>query len=494
MSRLTRQRVAVASVAALAAVFGAVPQVRASSHSDAPLSKLDPQTNLTDVYAFVGMRGSAKVLNVIVQVRPFCEPGDGAIYDKFSDDALYSIHIADPNSGRMLRRYDFQFSGPSAGLKNPNTILSYGLGTTAGPIMANDDTTRNYTQTYSVTSTDVEHGGAPMSLGTGLLTPPPNVGQNTTPLYNDANGFALPGVATTAALDKYTRDAIHNIKGGFTVFAGSRDDGFFMDIPGVFDFLNSRLLKTDHNGVDGFKGYNVLVYAIQIPIDSSLPAVQYAPAFGGLLGTPTTTGVGVYASVSRPRITLRSTNGSPVSVGPWVQVNRMGNPFFNEALVALKDKDNFNRDSPTVDSVKYATYADNSELAGLLNVIHGTSFTVSGRADLHAVFIPEVLRVSTDTGPTHLAGGTGFNRLSLLGGDTINTSGGTPLPGGWPNGRRLGDDVADIALTAIASGPTYATINTLGDNVDHNDQTFNMVFPYAATPHSGTDNRKDPTP
>jgi hypothetical protein len=478
----------------VAGLLATPPAARAASHSDAPLSKLDPQTNITDVYSFVGMRGSTKVLNVIVHVRPFCEPGDGAIYDKFSDDALYSIHIADPNSGRTLRRYDFRFSGPSAGLKNPNTVLSYGLGTAAGPIMANDDTTRNYTQTYSVTSTDVEHGGSPVSLGTGLLTPPPNVGKMTTPLYNDANGFALPGVATTAALDKYTRDAIHSVKNGITVFAGSREDGFFMDIPGIFDFLNSRILKSDHNGVDGFKGFNVLAYAIQIPIDSSLPAVQYSPAFGGLLGTPTTTGVGVYASVSRPRITLRSSTGAPISAGNWVQVNRMGNPFFNEALVALKDKDNFNRDSPTADSVKYATYADNSELAGLLTVIHGTSFTTSGRTDLHAVFIPEVLRVSTDTGATHLAGAADFNRLSLLGGDTILTSGGTPLPGGWPNGRRLGDDVGDIALTAIASGPTYATINTLGDNVDHNDQTYNMVFPYSGTPHSGTDNRKDPTP
>src|SRR5262245_1789473 len=152
MSRLSRRRVAVgaaASVAALAGVFAVAPAARAANHSDAPLSKLDPQTNITDVYAFIGRRGTTKVLNVVVQVHPFCEPGDGVIYDKFSDDALYSIHITNPNTGETLRRYDFKFSGPSAGLKNPNTILSYGLGTAAGPITRNRDTTRNYTQTYS---------------------------------------------------------------------------------------------------------------------------------------------------------------------------------------------------------------------------------------------------------------------------------------------------------------------------------------------------------
>src|SRR5438045_3759173 len=105
MSRLSRRRVAVgaaASVAALAGVFAGAPTARAANHSDAPLSKLDPQTNLTDVYTFIGMRGGTKVLNVIVQVHPFCEPGDGVIYDKFSEDALYSIHIADPNTGATL--------------------------------------------------------------------------------------------------------------------------------------------------------------------------------------------------------------------------------------------------------------------------------------------------------------------------------------------------------------------------------------------------------
>ena len=152
--------------------------------------------------------------------------------------------------------------------------------------------------------------------------------------------------------------------------------------------------------------------------------------------------------------------------------------------MAIKDKDNFNRDIPTGDS-KYVTYAQNPEIAVLINTVFGANFVTTGRTDLAAVFFPDVLRVDTTTGAVPQIG-QGGNRLSGLGGDT--TAG---KWSGWPNGRRLGDDVVDIALTAVASGPTYASIFLLGDNINMNDQTYNFVFPYAATPHAGTKNKKD---
>jgi hypothetical protein len=169
----------------------------------------------------------------------------------------------------------------------------------------------------------------------------------------------------------------------------------------------------------------------------------------------------------------------------------MGNPLFNEGFVALKDKDNFNSTSPTQDAA-FATYAENPELAALLNFVFGTTFATSGRADLRAVFIPEVLRVDTTTPPVTLAGQAGFSRLGFIGGDTTLDSSGRVKSSGWPNGRRLGDDVCDIGLTAVASGPTYSPVTVLGDNIAANDQVFNQVFPYSGTPHSGTLNRKDP--
>src|SRR5581483_12253493 len=129
------------------------------------------------------------------------------------------------------------------------------------------------------------------------------------------------------------------------------------------------------------------------------------------------------------------------------------------------------RDSP-VNDAKYAKYALNPEVAALVNAVYGTSFVTTNRTDLKGIFIPDVLRVDTSTGAVPVAGEPAFNRLSFIGGDTTDGK-----PSGWPNGRRVGDDVVDIALTAIASGPTFSTITIVGDNVDHNDEAYNVVFP-----------------
>jgi hypothetical protein len=174
-----------------------------------------------------------------------------------------------------------------------------------------------------------------------------------------------------------------------------------------------------------------------------------------------------------------------------VQVNRLGNPLFNEALVALVGKDKYNRTSPTTDAATFATYARNPELAVLINAVFGTGFQTTDRADLQAIFIPDVIRVNTTTAAVRVPGEAGFNRLSFIGGDTIANGAGVQIPSGWPNGRRIGDDAVDIALTAIASGPAFTTITVVGDNVPANDQTYNRTFPYLATPHSGTDHSKD---
>jgi Domain of unknown function (DUF4331) len=172
----------------------------------------------------------------------------------------------------------------------------------------------------------------------------------------------------------------------------------------------------------------------------------------------------------------------------------MGNPLFNEVLVALRDKDRYNRTLPPDDARNFKTYALNPEIARLLNLKFNLGLAETGRTDLAAVFIPDVLRVDTTTGPVNLADQPGFHRLGFIGGDTSTTAKGQILSSGWPNGRRLGDDVVDIALAAVASGPTYGTVTVVGDNVNANDMPYNQVFPYAATPHAGPTNRKDPMP
>ncbi|MFK7960549.1 MAG: DUF4331 domain-containing protein [Phycisphaerales bacterium] len=477
--------VGVGAVAALQ-----TPNARASSHSDAPLIKQDPQANLTDVYAFVGISSrdpSVEVLNVIANVRPFSEPGDGPHYERFASDARYSLHITDPATGATVYRYDFEFSPVDAGYKNEDTILSYGLGLSAGPIMTIGDDQQNFTQTYSVTRRTDDSAHVVVE---DVVVAPPNAGKNVTPLYNDADGRAVSGAATNDELDAYTQQAIVTGGDGVTVFAGPRDDSFYADVPGVFDLLDIRILDNngsladglgqDGGGVDGFKGFNVLTFGLQIPLDQ-LPASTYADAFFG-----EQTGVGIYASVSRPSITRRIAGNEFEHEGPWIQVNRLGNPLFNEALVAFVDKDRFNATDPQNDT-QFSQYAAQPELAGLINLVFGTDFQTTDRQDLVNIFIPDVLRVATTTGPVPLNGQAGFSRFGFVGGD--QTGG---VSSGWPNGRRFGDDVIDIALTAIASGPTYKEITVVGDNVAMNDVAFHAVFPYAATPHSGVNNRKDP--
>lgn len=484
----------------LAASLLAAPAVLGSSHSDAPLIKQDPQANLTDVYAFVGTKyddPSTEVLNVIVSVRPFSDPGDGLIYERFADDALYSIHITDPNTGRETMRYDFEFSPVDGNVKNPDTILSYGRGAAVGPIQTIGDAQQNFTQTYSVTKRQARQSpffrnfpnfafAFNFGLGRGdteggFLVPPPNVGPRTTPAYNGPDGQAVSGAADLASLDDLTAQGIDELTDGTAVWAGPREDGFYADTPGIFDFLDPRIIGGDSQvglgqaggGVDGFMGFNVLSYAVQIPLSD----LQPEPYTNPLLGEQE--GVGVFASVSRRRVTLRQNNRPDRTSGPWVQVNRLGNPLFNEVLVALRDKDQYNRTLPANDE-DYRTYAENPEVAFLINAVlfqtDGSGpLATTGRTDLAAIFLPDVIRVDTTTGPVPLPGDEDFSRLSLLGGDTL----------GWPNGRRPGDDVVDIALSAVASGPAYDPITVVGDNVNGNDQLYNQVFPYLGTPHAG---------
>ncbi len=490
------------TMAALGVAFLGTLPLSASSHSDAPLIKLDPQVNLTDVYAFVGNRYDSTpgnvvpVLNVLVSVRPFSEPGDGVIYEKFSNDALYSIHITHPTTGAETLRYDFRFSDVNPdggrGLKKPDTILSYGRGTEIGPIGKTGDARQNYSQFYNVTKNGIR-------ITEGRRVPPPNVGARTTPEYNDADGNPISGARTFDALDKYTRQAVYDAgNGGEVVFAGPREDGFYADTPGIFDLLDGRIISGDSSnglgqaggGVDGFKGFNVLTYSIQIPLSELNPRNHTAP-FADLAngiengGAATNRGVGVYASVSRKRITLRNPLSGPFSYGKWIQVNRLGNPLFNEVLVPLKDKDKYNGTFP-MDDADFRKYAGSPELPVLLNAVFGTEFATTGRGDLRLVFIPDVLRVDTTTPPVRVPGMKKFSRVGFVGSDTTTNGSGRVISSGWPNGRRIGDDVVDVALTAIASGPTYETVTVLGDNVPKNDQRYNRVFPYLATPHAGT--------
>ena len=256
----------------------------------------------------------------------------------------------------------------------------------------------------------------------------------------------------------------------------------------MFDLLQIESptlgLDSPNKPFDSQGGFNVHTIVLQIPVEVLGGTEQIA---------------GVYSTTSRRRVSVLRRNGD-INTGQFVQVARQGNPLFNEALVAIADKDLYNRTSPVRDRNLFRKYAANPELASLLNAIHGTSAITNNRSDIVNIYIPDVIRVDLSTGPAKLTGATddpGFHRLSIFGGDVLSSNvqdgfGDGIVPGGWPNGRRFGDDVLDIAVCAALSD--LRDLNNLlvacNDSVDidgviANDITYNKVMPYAATPLNG---------
>jgi len=453
-----------------------------SSHMDAPLITLDPAANTADVYAFRSDSGATKYLSTALTVYPFEEPGIGPNKYGFDDNVLYQIHVAVGNdlaAGRATLSYEFAFK---TSYKNKGTILQSYLGVIADV----DDAAQNLTQTYTVTRVDHRRQNQAV-LGSGIV--PPNNQGIATPRYNQGDNGENPardGVATAAQLDHYTTQSIAVLEHGYRAFAGQRDDGFYGDIQAIFDLLQLRSPGKDAQG-----GFNVHTIALNIPLSE----------LGGDRQT-----VGVYATTSRRAVSVLREPEEDLNVGRFVQVGRQGNPLFCEGFVAIADKDRYNRTSPVSDPVLFKKYALNPELASLINAIvfHGTKVAPeTDRTDLAGIFIPDLIKIDLSTGPARLAGGgaahptnpddAGFSRLGIFGGDVLTSQiqagfGGGVIPGGWPNGRRFGDDVVDIGVTAVISDlrTSPPTINgPAGDNVDHNDIAYNKVFPYAATPQNG---------
>lgn len=474
-------------LAAAGALALAGAPVHASSHMDAPLITLDDAANTTDVYAFVAEREGVQYLTTALAVYPFEEPGIGPNKYNFDDHVLYQIHVAlgdDVSKGRASLSYQFRFK---TRFKNRNTLLQSYLGV----IETVDDANQNLTQTYSVHQVDHRrHRRTRLHGSDQVLKVPPNNQGVATPRYNVSdNGEmpARPGVGSEAALDAYTGETIYELKRGHRVFAGQRDDGFYADIQGVFDLLQLKSpvlgLDSPNKPFDSQGGFNVHTIVLQIPLAELGGAEQVA---------------GVYATTSRRRV--RVLKGSrDKHEGDWVQVGRQGNPLFNEAFVGIADKDRYSRTRPHRDHKLFRKYAETPELAALLNAIHGTQALTTDRSDLAAIFIPDLIKVDLSTGPARLAGNpdqSGFHRLGVFGGDVLTSAiqegfGEGTVPGGWPNGRRFGDDVLDIAVCAALSDlrPGSLSIacdgNTDVDAVTANDISYHTVMPYAATPLNG---------
>jgi uncharacterized protein DUF4331 len=478
----TRLSVHVLQVAAAAGLLLWPTPAKASSHMDAPLITLDDAANTTDVYAFVSQRLGRKYLTTALAVYPHEEPGVGPNKYNFDDDVLYEIRVAkgrDVAKGRTTFAYQFRFDTT---YRNRNTILQSYLGV----INTVGDASQNLVQRYTVDKVNMRTGEV-IHVGRGIV--PPNNQGNATPRYNrndDGEQPAKDGVANDADLDPYTAQSIAEFDNGYIAFAGQRDDGFYADIQAIFDLLK---LRPSASANDSQGGFNVHTMVLNIPIDELGGDQQI---------------VGVYATTSRRRVKILGPSGD-TTFGEFVQVARQGNPLFNEGLVAIRDKDLYSRTSPEVDATLFNKYALTPELASLINalVLGGNVAPTTNRTDIAGIFIPDLIKVDLSTAPARLAGGgsshptnaddAGFSRLSIFGGDVLTSTvqagfGNGTVPGGWPNGRRFGDDVVDIAVTALISDLRVSPPiirGPAGDNVNSNDIAYNKVFPYSATPLNG---------
>ena len=410
---------------------------RASSHREAPLISGDPQADNTDVYAFVSP-DAPDTVTLIASFLPFEDPSGGPNFYKFGDNVVYEIKIDNNGDGVEDISYQFRFTSQTV---NPNTFLY-----ATGPIKSLDDPNRNLYQTYTVTR--VENGRAVSTAGP-MRTMYDNVGPASTPNYG-GNGS---GIVEFRQADGSTGK----------VFAGQTDDAFFLDLR-VFDFLYGGNLS--EAGTDSLAGFNVHSIAIQVP-KSSLKSASPI--------------IGVWSTTSRPATTTRAA-GTESSTGTFVQISRLGMPLVNEVVIPLGQKDKWNGSNPTGDA-QFLSFVTDPEVPKLLQAVYGIQAPATPRNDLVQVFLTgvpglnqpagvkpgEMIRLNTDIAPTAAPA-----RLGVLAADIQ----------GFPNGRRLTDDVIDITLQA-AVGVLGGVKTSLGDGVDRNDVPFRSTFPYIAQPHSG---------
>ena len=449
-----------------ALALGLLVPLGASSHREAPLITEDPVADNTDVYAFRSP-DKPNTVTLIANWNPLEEANNGPNFYSFGQDVLYRINV--DNNGDAVEdiTYEFRFF---KNLRNPNTFLY-----NTGPVTSLGDPDLNVMDSYSVSRIDK---GRRRVLATGLPVVPPNIGPRSTPDYG-----SLAAQATRI------------IDGNSLVFAGPRDDSFFVDAGSAFDLFGLRPFNAAHKiplptspGVDGLSGYNVHTIAIQVPITSLTRDGRAPVAADDDRGI-----IGVYADSYR-RSSRVLTPGGRRESGNWVRISRLANPLVNELVVPVGKKDTFNATSPVQDG-PFLPLVQNPEPARLITALYNIDVPPPPRVDLTDIFLygiaglnqprgvrpAEMMRLNMAIAPD-IAGPTP-SRLGLLGGDKA----------GFPNGRRPMDDVVDIELRSLAGGtpltPAYnkAPNNLLADGVDANDKPFGTTFPYLAAPHQGYD-------
>jgi hypothetical protein len=476
------------------------PAVGASSHREAPAISKDPSADNTDVYAFV-TPGKTDTVTLVANYIPAEEPSGGPNFYEWDPSVLYEIHIHNGKGTNDEITYQFRFKTK---VVNPNTFLY-----NTGPISFQNGTYANWNrpQTYSVTR--VAEDGDSQVLKSDALVPPVNVGPRSTPFYDDL-----------------AKAAITDLSNGGKVFAGQRDDPFFVDLGSVFDLLGLRPFNAAHkvpcpdpanpcptsNGIDDVAGLSVHSIVLQVP-KSDLAHNHMTPTDPNDRNSV----IGVYASASRKSTRVLDDSDDDTD-SRWVQVSRLGEPLINEVLIPMGMKDRWNGTDPVHDR-QFEKFYLKPEPSGLINTLFKGTVTPideSGRTDLVAILLTGLkLPAGNPTGVTNFTF-TGNRRMDLLRlnmavGPTAAIGAGNTLGvlagdlAGFPNGRRLEDDVVDIEVRAIAQGygavvkavaglPDKKPNNSIGDGDNQNNvgdaanhKGFSSEFPYIRSPKSGYD-------
>ncbi len=488
---------------ALALAFST--QTQAANHREAPITALDQKADITDLFAFRSYDGGATPkVTLILSVDPFQDPANGPNWFPFDPAILYELKVDNNYDAKEDIVFQFRFTteqrlpglfqvyagimgGANAPSNSPSPVAP---GTPIVPDRINsfDDAGLGQIQHYSVTMVKLDSSGKVISsqvLATNLPAVPANVGPRTM----DYSALYQAG--------------IRHLANGVNAFAGTTDDAFWIDLGGAFDTFNTHIppvltpaqdAAKQNFASDTLSGYGVNSIALEVPVTMLTRTGNVESAT-----SPSAT-IGVWGTTSRPRVTVRRSPLPEVSSGQFRQVQRMGNPLINELLIGTGSKDRFSMEQPKNDS-QFASFFLDPTLARVINALTkgAVAIPAAPRNDLLPVVtyaapiaaagtpagpIADLLRLNTGVAPTPPASAS---RLGVLGGD----------PAGFPNGRRLYDDVTDIALRLVVGGvlaapfPGYdpAVGGRLGDGVNVNDTAYKTTFPYLGEAPSGRDRR-----
>ena len=481
----------------------------ASSHREAPITALDHAADITDFYAFVSYDHPDRV-TFIMNVDPFLQPSNGPNYFPFDPSIVYQIKIDNDQDARADITFQFRFQttirapqvftgfvGAGGGINAPanspapvapgTPIVPPAITSLSGPGAAG----LSLQQTYTVNMIKGHRNIAlTNTTGSPLIAVPSNVGPRTMPDY-----------------DSLAAQGIYSLEGGdgasdIRIFAGTVADPFFIDLGAAFDSFNFRTsagggVLTTAQDKDNYlnlapnavAGFNVNTIVIEVPIRLLTRDGAIHPA------TDPKGTIGAWATTSRTEVTIRPSPKPALNFGNLAQIQRLGNPLVNELVIGTGSKDYWSMSDP-VNDAQFASFDLDPLLARVFNAVYGINIPTPPRTDLLPLVtyaapiapkgtpagpIADLLRLNTGVSPTPLAS---RSRLGLIGGD----------PAGFPNGRRLTDDVVDIAARVVGGGilsPGFdvAPNSLIGDGVNAPDVPPQETFPYVHFAYSGRDSR-----